>query len=577
MIPFGPEHHGATLLIDCATIFELEKPIVLDVETDEKDNFVGIGMTQDGQVIHYHTELTDVLKMTLSAHWIVGHNIKFDIKMLRKWGVDVKCTQLKFDTALASYVQNTTRSTHSLKDLAKEILGLEWPTYKEMVGSGKAKITLDKQEVGRVAAYCGMDVLGTYRLWQHFEKVLSPQQKNYLRTIELPTARVLLEMEIGGVRVDLDELKHLKGVFGEYLKDLTEGIKKQWNRYHWSQKEPLNINSNRQIALLLECEGAVLPRTPKGNKKVDKATLNQLKHIPVVPLLLEHSKIEKLMSTYVLPLLDINDKEIVYASFNQISKGKGEAGISSGRLSSSNPNLQNIPTKTSEGNLLRGCFIPRDGRVFIGADYSQIEPRLVAHVTQDKTFMDAYLNGRDIYQELVEGTGRSRNDGKTFMLALLYGAQPKKLASVFGCGELEAEEIVERIMRKLPSVTAWIERTKFEARQKRGVYTLFKRWIPLPGIDSSDRYEKMHWERAAVNYKIQGSAAEIMKLALCKLQEEGYIPVLTVHDEVLIEVPDDANASTNAAQVRRIMENVVSLSVPLSVTPKIGKNWKEVK
>lgn len=583
---FGPELYYVNLLINPTTNGNWEKgstmpytTACIDVETDEKDNFVGMACYFGGEDIAYFTEISPNLRVVLENYKLIGHNLKFDIKQLIGWGVNIKPEQYFGDTCLMSYVQNTTKDTHSLKDLAKEYLGMTWPTYKAMVGTGKNKVTLDKQEVDKVARYCGMDCLATYRLYEYFQKKMTAQQKRYLETIELPTARVLMEMELKGVQVDVEYLQEINTKFSLELLRLEGEIQNRWY-----EKEPLNINSNLQIAKLLQSQGAELPKTPKGNLKVDKQTLEGLKHLPVVPYLLEYSKIEKLKSTYTEALLEKQKDGRIFANFNQLSRNsQGQSvGISTGRLSSSNPNLQNVPARTEEGKLIRKAFVAGPGHIFIDADFSQIEPRLVAHFSKDPLFLAAFNEERDIYQDLVEGTGRSRNDGKTFMLALLYGAQPRKLASVFKCTEHEAEDIIKKIMSKLPGITAWIARTKYEAHQKKGVTTLFKRWIPLPLINSDDRYEKMHWERVAVNSIIQGSAAEIMKIGLIKLKEAGYVPNLTVHDEFLIELnpanlDDYLDGDRIVKDVKNILESIVKLDVPLKVEIGIGNNWQEAK
>lgn len=579
---FGPHLYNGHLQINSAfSLLKIGKPTVIDCETseDDKPEFVGIALTQNGIDIIYTTELAPV-KLLLEKSPLIGQQLKGDMKWLKSWGINIKSDQLYYDTCLASYVINTTKESHGLKDLAKEYFNMVWPTYKEMVGKGKKKETLDKQEIGRVAAYCGMDCFATYRLYEHFQKIMTPQQKRYLETIELPVSRVLMDMELKGAEVDIEYLKELKDKFTFHLEQLEEAIETVYKDRFPEAKE-FNVNSNKQIADLLEKEGAILPLTMKGNKKVDKATLNQWQQLPVVPLLLEYNKLEKLLSTYVEPLLEKNKNGRIYCNFNQISRTvKGTTfGISTGRLSSSEPNLQNIPTRSEEGEQIRKAFISRNNEILIDADYSQIEPRLVAHFSKDPLFIRSFRENRDIYQELVEGTGRDRADGKTFMLALLYGAQPKKLASVFKCSELEAEEIINKIMRKLPGVVSWINRTKYEARQKRGVYTLFKRWIPLPGITSTNYYDRLHWERAAVNYSIQGSAAEIMKLALCKLKDSGYVPSLTVHDEVLIEVNDNGKGidTGHINLIKNVMESIIQLEVPIKVDVGIGKTWSEAK
>lgn len=575
---FGPHLYGAELYINspfCEP--EIYNDLICDVETDEKDNFVGIALTITGKHIYYYTELNQYVKNRLEQLNLVGHNLKGDMKWLINWAVNINSSQLFYDTCLASYVQNTTKESHGLKDLAKEYLGMEWPTYKEIVGSGRKKQTLDKQETERVARYCGMDCLATYRLYEYFKKKLTRQEEKYLQEIELPTARALLDMELRGVEVDVEYLKVLNKKFEIQLAGIEGAVTAEWVRSFPAEK--LNINSNKQVAQLLEIQGANLPRTQKGNKKVDKQTLEQWKHLPAVPLLLEYSKIEKLKSTYTESLLEKQKNGRIYCSFNQLSRNiEGNAvGISTGRLSSSDPNLQNIPARTEEGQLIRKALISGNNTVFIDADFSQIEPRLVAHFTKDKTFVEAYRQGRDIYQELVEGTGRDRQDGKTFMLALLYGAQPKKLASVFKCSEKEAEKIVTKIMRRLPRVTAWINRVKYEARQKKYVTTLFGRKIPLPLINSSNKWERMHWERVAVNAVIQGSAAEIMKKSLLALNNAGYNSVLTVHDEFLIEVENDGTEVGFSESIKAILESIIKLDVPLKVEVGIGDNWYESK
>lgn len=586
IIGFGPHLYGATLHINKVFLFDTKIPTVIDVETDEKDNSVGMALTQDGKNVYYYTQVNPALVDCLERMPLIGHNLKGDIKWMIGWNFKIKSSQLFYDTMLASYVQNTTKESQGLKDLAKEYLGMEWPTYKDMVGSGKSKLTLDKQPVERVAAYCGMDCLATYKLYEYFQKNLNPQQKRYLETIELPTARALLDMELLGVEVDVEYLKRLNSEFEEQLEQLSIKIKKEARNagvvgyLDAEEDENFNINSNVHIALLLKSQGAVLPKTPKGNLKVDKATLSQWLHLPAVPPLLEYSKIEKLKSTYTEALLEKQKEGRIHCSFNQLSKdAKGTTvGISTGRLSSSNPNLQNIPARTEEGKLIRKAFIAGEGKIFIDSDFSQIEPRLVAHFSKDPLFIRAFTDNRDIYQELVEGTGRDRQDGKTFMLALLYGAQPKKLASVFKCSEEEATQIINKIMSKLPMIRAWITRTKWEAKQKGGVWTLFKRWIPLPKINSLERYEKLHWERVAVNSVVQGSAAEIMKLTLIKLTEAGYSTALTVHDEYLIQLEhSDFGSEQHVGMVKSIMENIVKIDVPLKAEVGIGINWGEAK
>lgn len=582
---FGPPMYGVKLVINDEFHSLLWKgvPTSVDVETDEKDNFVGVGICQDDKVVYYFSQLSDNLKKFLASVPIIGHNIKFDLKLLKKWEVDINPNQLAFDTCLASYVVNTTKESHHLKDLGKEILNMIWPTYKEMVGTGKKKETLDKQEVGRVAAYCGMDTLVTFKLYQYFLRIMNPLQRRILETIELPVARILMQMELNGVSVDTEYLQKLDLDFRSRITELDILLKTQWYAFKGQPKEgdkPFNLNSNRQVAELLEAQGAVLPSTQKGNKKVDKATLENWKQLPCVALLLEYNKLEKLVSTYTTGLLEKQQNGKIYASFNQITKNAQgqESGISTGRLSSSAPNLQNIPIRTQEGGLIRRVFIPSDGKVFIDSDYSQIEYRLLAHFSKEPRLIQAFLEGKDVHEETGRLLGCSRDIGKTLNFASIYGAQAAKIAKTAHVSEQEAEKFLTAYWKYLPRVTAWINRVKFEARAKRGIFTLLRRWIPLPGITSQNRFERMHWERAAVNYVIQGSAAEIMKLALIGLNKKGYLPVMTVHDEFIFEEHDDPiMIKYGPKHIKEIMESVVKLDVPLIADVGTGPNWAEAK
>jgi DNA polymerase-1 len=223
---------------------------------------------------------------------------------------------------------------------------------------------------------------------------------------------------------------------------------------------------------------------------------------------------------------------------------------------------------------VRELFICQPGHSLIDADYSQIEYRLLAHLTKEPILLQAFKEGKDVHEATGKALGVDRAIGKQLNFASIYGAQPKKIAAIVGCEEAEAREFLTKYWQVLPSVTAWVNRIKYQAKQKKGIYTYSKRWIPLPGIDSPNQYERMHWERAAVNYTIQGSAAEILKLAMIKLRKEGYIPLLTVHDELLFESTD---TEVDLPKIKKTMETIVMLDVPLEVDIHTGKTWKEAK
>jgi DNA polymerase-1 len=574
---WGVHKYGAKLVIDLTPSIDPSLPLILDVETDEKDNFVGIGYTQDGQTVYYSDDLGTVGRhfnnyLNQKGVGLTGHNLKFDAKLLLKWGVSLTSESLRDDTQLMSYVINSTKDTHALKELGKS-LGFIWPTYKDIVGSGRKKLTLDKQPIELVAAYCGMDVFVTYQLYHSLKRKMDAFASRIYNQIEMPLMRILFEMELEGVLIDVDKVTIQDTQFKTLLGNLEDQM------FHLA-KQKFNPNSNLQTANILESRGIILPRTEKGNKKVDKFVLEQYKEDEFVKLLLQFNKIEKLYSTYTQGILKLDTLPKVYTTYNQVTSNRSvndtEKGISTGRLSSNSPNLQQIPTRTDEGKTLREIFIPKREYILIDADYSQVEYRLLAHFTKEPLLLEAFKNGKDVHEETGKALGCDRDTGKTLNFASIYGAQAKKIAKTAKCSIDEAEAFLTRYWKILPRVTSWINRIKYEARQKKGIFTLQKRWIPIPEITSQNPYERMHWERVAVNYTIQGSAAEIMKLAMIECRKKGLLPLLTVHDELLFECPVDMK-DVYTHVIKQTMESVVKIDVPLVVDIGTGKNWREAK
>lgn len=571
---WGVDQHGASLLINDTSSGINPGPLFIDLETDEKDNFVGAGYTQDGIKVYFCSDLYTLGTLirnylNQNGSGLVGFNLKFDAKLLVKWGVSLKSESLKDDVQLMSYALNATKESHSLKSLGKEH-GFEWPTYKELVGSGRKKVTLDKQPIELVAKYCGMDVLVTYKLYDAFKRKMDAFATRIYNQIEMPLMRILFEMELQGVLIDVYSLKKLDELFSGKLQEYKESL------IRLAGKE-INPNSNLQVAGVLTDRGISLPTTLKGNKKVDKFVLEQHQDDEFVRTLLSYNKIEKLVSTYTKGMLERTTLPRIFTTYNQVTTtNAGSRGISTGRLSSSNPNIQQIPTRTKEGELLRAIFIPREGHVFVDADYSQIEYRLLAHFTKEPVLLKAFMEGKDVHEETGKALGVDRDTGKTLNFAAIYGAQAKKIAQTAKCSADEAQGFLDKYWKVLPRVTSWINRVKYEARQKKGIFTLQKRWIPIPEISTNNMYERFHWERTAVNYTVQGSAAEIMKLAMIELRKKGLLPVLTVHDELLFEVPFDL-IDLYKHTIKQTMEKVVKIDVPLIADAGVGSNWKEAK
>lgn len=561
-----PEDFGAKLFIDPQDAFIPVTQVAIDVETDEKDRFVGIGICWNRELVYYFTDLGRIKKMLETAS-LIGHGYKFDFHMLRKWGINVRKDQMLFDTSIASYVVNPTKESHHLKDLSREILNMAYPTYKEMVGKGRSKLTLDKQDTLRVARYCGCDALATFRLYQHFETKMTTQQKHLFYNLEMPILRLLFQMEEKGITVDVDCLKGLGAKWEEEIETLESCF-------------PINVRSPKQVKQWLKEKGI-------DETSTDKNSLERHSDDPAVELLIRHRKVAKLHG-YVKGLLELPTLPKVHTRFSQVSSNaKGEwFGIRTGRLSSREPNLQNIPTRTEEGNLLRKVFIPEDGKVFIDADYAQIEYRLLAHFSQDSVLLKAFREGKDVHEETAKVLGVDRYLGKTLNFAAIYGAHPKKITQTVNTSpdtkvkitEEQAQKFLKTYWQKLPRVQSWIWKVKNECRRSGGVKTILGRWIPIKSINSASPFERWGAERQAVNYTIQGSAADIIKLAMIKLDLKGLSPVLQVHDELLFESPNnDLSITGRYEDIREIMESVVGLSIPLEVAIETGNNWDEAK
>jgi len=553
-LTWGVKTRGATLFINPRAYFPADvKTVVIDVETDEADNFVGLGTTWSHDRVYYYTELSEYLLKSLSGVNLIGHNIKSDAQWLRKWGINITPEQLVYDTMLASYVQDSTRRSHALKDLSSELFGIKRPSYKDIVGRGKQKVTLDKHPIDLVANYCGCDVLDTYKLYEYFTKVLSLEQRAYLEEIELPTMRALMLMEERGVSVNAEYLKTLDNKFTLEVKRLVERVRSISCTIE-------NVNSDKQVGDFLVSKGFALQKTATGKNSVSNKSLEPYQGVPFIKTLTRYSELEKLLSTYTGPLLEASLGQSVYslhASFNQ-------AITHTGRLSSSNPNLQNIPTRTDTGALVRRAFIAPTGCILIDADYSQIEPRLFAHESQDPELLKIFREGHDLYDYVAAAIGSSRSVAKTVWLALSYNAGPFKISQTAKIPISQAYTFINKMKQKFSTAFKWKEATILKASSDKYVNTLYGRRIPIQE------------EGLAPNYKIQGSAAEIMKKAIIATSE--FNPVLTVHDELLFQVrQSDRFPYEVVDSIRGRMENAAKLSVPLLVEVGTGSNWQDAK
>ncbi len=481
------------------------------------------------------------------------HGGKFDISMLQKWGVSISYDRIVEDTKILAYVYDSSLESLKLKFLANHFLNIDYPTYKEMVGTGKNKQTLDLQPVERVAAYCGLDTFSTFKLRHYLLNCLSHKQKKYYYELELPVYRLLSQLEDKGVFIDSELLQKTDKEFKQEMDYWEDKLK--------SYAPTVNPRSPKQLIPLLNQYKIPV-------KSTNNTVLEPYKDRIIVSELLKYRKYKKLKSTYTEAFLNNPTLPWVHANFLQKTL--------TGRLASSKPNLQNIPVSTLEGKKIRGFFIaPLEHRLLV-LDYSQIEYRLFAHFTQDPILLEAYNIGEDVHEKTGKLVQADRKLGKTLNFAAIYGAQPKRIAQTAGIKVSVAEQLLEQYWSRLPKAAAWITAQKWLARKNGAIETLFGRKIKLRGIDSSNVYERLHAERVGVNAIIQGSAAEIIKQAMLNLQKINYIPICQVHDELLFYI-HESDLDKALSKIKQIMETAVSLTVPLIVTGGYVNTWAEAK
>jgi DNA polymerase-1 len=553
---WGVINHAVFLSVNDESLLNNYGPVLsVDVEDNEAGSLVGIGLYDGSQRILYFTELTQLLKNILETCQFVGHHFKSDLHKLRSWGVNVNSNQLVFDTCIASYVMNSTKESHGLKELAWTELGITYPSYRDIVGSGRNRKTLDLQPVELVAQYNAMDCFATYKLWQKYYKSMSKAERQYFTEIELPITRLLFEMEEKGIKVDENYLRDLDARFGSEASILHRILLGYCG-------SAFNPNAPKQVASRL------LGRFGYQGTSSAKDVLGSYLSIPLVSALTRFRELQKLRGTYTTPLVQLasEDKAArIHTTFNQVAiLSNGDTkGIRTGRLSSSEPNLHNIPTRTETGNLLRRSFIASEGtegKVLICADYSQIEWRLAAHFSGDSRMAEAIKAG-DPYKAVAEKAKVTRGQAKTAMLAMNFGAGGYKLAAILKVSDREGFNFLNAYEATYPDYFNWrkkIERQPF-------VTTILGRQIK-PDADN-----------LKVPYMIQGSAADIIKKAMLNIAVNVWlVPLLQVHDELIYEV-EEKDAESCVKIIKNAMEKVITLSVPLCCEPGIGKTWDEAK
>ena len=574
-------------------IKELKRKLefVLDIETTSEQPMeaalVGISFCwKEGEA--YYIALSNIsealkeLKPILEDEKIkkIGQNIKYDKLVLSNYGIEVR--GITHDTMIASYLLNPSRMSHGLDDLAFEYLDHKMTPINELLGTGKKKVTMDMVDVEKVSMYSCADSDVTLRLKNIFEKELLKKELDSLfNDIELPLVDVLSDMEKNGVKIDVDFLKETSIEMEKELSGLIKDI-------YGIAGEEFNINSPKQLSkILFEKLGLPIVKKTKTGASTDVEVLERLSSLHALPKeLLRYRELSKLKSTYVDALPELINKKTgrLHTSFNQ-------AVTATGRLSSSNPNIQNIPVKTEEGRKIRKAFIGEKGNFIMSADYSQIELRILAHLSKDQELIAAFEKDRDVHSRtasLIFGveekdvTPEMRASAKTVNFGIIYGISAFGLGKGLGIDPASAQQFIDSYFERYPAVKVYMEDKIEEARSAGYVTTLFNRRRYIPEIKTGGMREQQQAERIAINTPVQGSAADLIKIAMInihkKMKEKKLKSLMTlqVHDELVFEVPK-AELDEMKELVKKEMEGAVKLSVPIKVSVQYGKNWLEMK
>jgi DNA polymerase I len=508
----------------------------------------------------------------------IGQNIKYDLIVFKKEGVDI--AGIACDTMLASYLLDPSRRGHSLDDLAEIFLEHRTIHIKELIGKGKSQILFSGVDIEQATEYACEDADVAFRVAEVLlPKIEAGGLHDLYNEVELRLIPVLADMELAGVRVDTSYLWQLSLEFGQTLETTEAAI-------YRIAGENFNINSPKQLSEILFNRLGLKPvKKTKTGQSTALDVLEELAHQHELPRkILDYRSIFKLKSTYVDALTSLVNPETgrIHTSYNQ-------AVAATGRLSSSDPNLQNIPVRTAEGRKIRKAFIPDDGFTFVAADYSQIELRVMAHLSGDARLKQAFSAGEDIHAitaaEVVGGspahvTPEMRQSAKAINFGIIYGMGAFRLAGQLGVGMAMAKQYLEDYYRTYAGVRTFMEALPEKATADGFVTTILGRKRFLPDLRNPNRIAQQAARRMAINTTIQGSAADLMKLAMIRVHEElkeRKLPakmILQVHDELILEVQDDA-AKDAASLIKEAMEGVYPLSVPLVVDVASGKNWDE--
>ena len=525
----------------------------------------------------------DALKPILESDKVikVGQHIKYDKNVLANY--DITLNGIGFDTMLESYVLNSTAQRHDMDSLALAYLGHKTIHFEEIAGKGAKQLTFNQISLEEAGPYAAEDADITLRLhnaiWTKLKGI--PELKNLLIDVEVPLACVLSRMEQEGVLIDSQKLR-------QQSQDLATRIAELEKEVHEEAGEPFNLGSTKQLQQILfeKMSLPIIKKTPKGAPSTSEDVLQELAlEYPLPKKIMEYRGLTKLKNTYTdkLPKMINHRTGRVHTSYHQ-------AVTATGRLSSTDPNLQNIPIRNEEGRRVRQAFIPREGNKFVAADYSQIELRIMAHLSGDKGLLDAFAHGKDIHKAtasevfgvpLNEVTTEQRRSAKAINFGLIYGMSAFGLSKQLNIPRNEAQKYMDLYFERYPGVLEYMDSTRESAKEKGYVETVFGRRLYLPDIKASNGARRKGAERAAINAPMQGTAADIIKMAMIKVDDwirknasDDVTMMMQVHDELVFEIKED-KVETYVSTITALMESAATLNVPLVVEAGVGDNWDE--
>jgi DNA polymerase-1 len=511
---------------------------------------------------------------------LVGENLKFALNLLLRYGIEVK--NKLYDTMLESYIQNTSQAKHDKTTLSLKYLGRRALSYEDIGGKGAKQVVCSMLDIEKVSQYAaggaGVALELHQVMWENISK--DTHLTNIINEIEMPLTSVLASMEYQGVLIDASMLKAQSQELATKIKTLEE------EAYNYVGHS-FNLNSPKQLQTILydKLQLPILSKTPTGQPSTSEAILQRLSHdFPLPKIILEHRSLSKIKTTYTdsLPLQVNSRTGRIHTCYNQ-------AVTLTGRLSSTDPNLQNIPARNEEGRRIRQAFIAPPGYRMVSADYSQVELRIMAHLSKDPGLLNAFEQKLDIHKAtaaevfnipLDKVTSYQRRSAKAINFGLIYGMSSFGLAEQLNIERSLAQRYIDLYFKRYPNILAYMESTRLLAHKQGYVQTVKGRKIYLPEINASNIQRQRAAERAAINAPLQGTAAEIIKMAMIKIDE--YLRtshskakmIMQVHDELVFEVPEEDLENTKK-QIKKIMVNVLPMDVPLAVDIGVGKNWGE--